>query len=123
MENVAKSATPAPLGSPLQFEFSMGAANHNSNLLEDVGYDLRTFIAQHPGSTISYGSELRPINQLEPLLHHHPTFQCFKENHLNGIDYPIKDIDESKRMETLEATIERGNHKFALKDKEMPHCW
>ena len=40
---------------------------------------------------------------------------------MNGNDYPIEDIDESKRMETLEATIKHGNHKSALKDEERPH--
>ena len=84
----------------------MDAAQQNSNLLEEVGYDLGHFINQHPGSTISYGSELRPISQLEPLLHHHPTFQRFKYNHLNRIDYPIEEIEETERKEILEATLE-----------------
>ena len=79
------------------------------------------FINQHPGSTISYGSELCPISQLEPLLQHHPTFDRFTENHLNGIDYPINDINEEDRVRVLEATIEGGNHKSALKDDERPH--
>lgn len=99
----------------------MDAAQHNSNLLEEVGYDLGKFINQHQGSTISYGSELRPVNQLEPLLQHHPTFPRFKYNHLNGIDYPINDIDEAERKEILETNLERGNHKSALSDEERPH--
>ena len=79
------------------------------------------FIDQHPGSTISYSYELCPISQLEPLLQHHPSFDCFTENHMNGIDYPINNINDENRVRVLEATIEQGNHKSVLKDDERPH--
>ena len=71
VEQVANAAVPAPSSCPLQFEFTVEAATYNSNLLEEVGCDLGKFIDQNPGSTISYGSELFPLDQLEPLLIHH----------------------------------------------------
>jgi len=90
-------------------------------LLEEVGYDLGKFIDQNPGSTISYGSELRPINQLEPLLCHHHSFERFKSNYINGIDYPIEPLDDEARISMLAKSIDRGNHKSALSDEERPH--
>ena len=39
----------------------MDAATHNTNLLEEVGYNLGKFIEMHPNSIISYGFELRPL--------------------------------------------------------------
>jgi hypothetical protein len=111
----------APSSSPLKFEFTADAATYNSDLLEEVGYDLGKFIDQHPGSTISYGSELRPLDQLEPLLFHHHSYEHFKSNYINGIDYPIEPLDEEDRSAMLEKSIERGNHKSALSDEERPH--
>jgi len=121
VESVAKSTAPAPSSSPFQFEFTVEAATHNSNLLEDFGYDLGKFIDQHPGSTISYGSELRPLDQLEPLLYHHHSYEHFKSNYINGIDYPIEQLDDEARNSMLAKSIERGNHKSALSDEERPH--
>ena len=121
VEAVARTAVQAPQKCPLDFEFTIDAANHNSSLLEEVGYDLSKFIDQHPSSTISYGSELRPLSHLEPLLHHHPLYDQFAKNHVHGIDYPLNDIEDEKRIENVKATIERGNHKAALEDEQRPH--
>ena len=62
--------------------------------LEEFGFDLDTFIRAHPSTTLSYGSELRPLDQLEPLLRHHPTFPRFSCWHTHGISYPVDDLDE-----------------------------
>ncbi|KAL7525801.1 hypothetical protein ACHAXR_002849, partial [Thalassiosira sp. AJA248-18] len=121
VEYLAESTVPVPCDTSLQFEFSMDAATHNSNLLEDVGYDLGKFIDQHPGSTISYGSELRPLDQLQPLLQHHPSYERFAYNHLNGIDYPVDSLSQEECSSMLEKSIERGNHKSALDDEQRPH--
>ena len=64
LEEVTNSNAPIPSKSPLEFEFSFGAAAYNSNILEAVNHNLGEFIDQHPGSTISYGSELLPLHQL-----------------------------------------------------------
>ena len=120
MESIANAAVPTPLKSPIEFEFTMDAATHNSNLLEQVGYNLGKFINNHPGSTISYGSELRPVEQLEPLLIHHPSYERFKLNHLNGIDYPVNDLSKEDRISMLDRSIERGNHKSALNEEQRP---
>ena len=99
----------------------MEAASHNSNLLEEVNYDLGKFIEQNPGTTISYGSELCPLDQIQPLLRHHPTYDRFESNYINGIDYPLEDLSSEAQGKMLEDSIERGNHKSALSDEERPH--
>ena len=55
------------------FEFTAEAAAHNTSILEPFDYDLATAIDAFLGTTISPGSDLRPPEQLEPLLSHHPT--------------------------------------------------
>ena len=98
----------------------MDAASNNASTLEAYGFDLETFIKHHPGSTISYGSELRPVAQLQPLLQHHPHFAHFEHNHTHGIDYPINGLSDEDCSAMLETSIERGNHKSALNDEHRP---
>ena len=89
--------------------------------MKSIGYNLGTLIKWNPGSTLSYGSELRSIEHLKPLLQYHPLFRRFKSNHINGINYPLNDIDENARTTMLENSIKRGNHKSALKDDQQPN--
>ena len=70
---------------------------------------------------MSYGSELRPLDQIGPLLTHHPSFERFKRNHAHGIDYPLEPLPEEERIAMLQNTIERGKHKSALSEEERPH--
>ena len=121
VKQVTNAEVPAPSSCPLQFEFTVEAATYSSNLLEEVGYDLGKFIDQNPGSTISYGSKLCPLDQLEPLLTHHYSYERFKSNYINGIDYPLEPLDNEARRAILANPIERGNYKSALSDEERPH--
>ena len=41
-------------------------------------------------------------------------------NHVDGIDYPLKSINEGNRIAMLNKTIERGNHKSAMSEEERP---
>ena len=66
-----------------------------------MNYDLAKFIDLLPGSTISYGSELRPVNQFEPLLIHHPNYDRFKVNLMEGIDYPLEDLTRPSNFEPV----------------------
>ena len=50
MESIANSTVPTPSKSPIEFKLTMDAATHNSNLLEQVGYNLGKFIdCSYPG--------------------------------------------------------------------------
>ena len=104
----------------MQFEFTMEAAQHNSSLLEGYGFDLESFIKDNPNSTVSYGSELRPLDQLQPLLSHHPNFERFKQNLSHGIDYPISPLSDVECKNMLEHSLQQGNHKSALNDEHRP---
>ena len=86
VEAVATADVPAPLKCPLDFKFMIEAASNNASTPEAYGFYLEAFIKHHPGSTASYGSELRPISQLQPLLCHHPHFARFEHNHIHGIN-------------------------------------
>jgi hypothetical protein len=67
---------------------------------------------QHP-SQISYGSEFPPAHQLEELLSHHPFWHRLKEILTKGATFPLKEIEDSKRIKDLTFHANRGNHKFA----------
>ena len=106
----------------MEFEYTADATAHNSTILENVDFDLAELIDGNPGTTISYGSELRPWEQLFPLLRHHDDWISFEEDMTHGIDYPFKEeIDEAEQRRMLEANIARGNHKSALKPENRHH--
>ena len=95
IEEISNSNAPVPSKCPpLSFEFNFDTAAHKFILLEAVNYDLGKFIDQHPGSTISYSSEQRPLHKLENLLRHHPTYERFATNYGQLIDYPLKKLDQ-----------------------------
>ena len=122
IEEVTNSNAPIPKKTPLEFEFSFGAAAYNSNILEAVNHNLGELIDQHPRSTISCGSELRPLHQLEPLLRHHSNYERFAINHVEGIHCPLKKIYKVTLTPTLDGKIKRGNHKLDLSETERPHA-
>ena len=57
---------------------------------------MEAFIMDNPNSTVNYGSELRPLNQLQPLLNHHPNFERFEQNLSHGINYPISVLSDEE---------------------------
>ena len=114
--------TPVPNKPNFQFEFSADAAEHNSALLKSCDYDYERYLTQNDkNSTISMGSELRPIDQLDKLLSHHPGYPLFRWNTIHGIDYPAKDLPEPVRRQDLIEQIEKGNHKSALHKDARAH--
>ena len=58
-----------PRASQFSFELNMEAAMKNALVLRKYDYDLKKAIEAQPGTTISYGSEIRPLVQLDVLLH------------------------------------------------------
>ena len=110
---VATATVPTPSASEFQFKMSQSAAEHNTRILSKYDYDLDKAIKANPKSIISPGSELRPKDQLEPLLSHHPNYKRFIQNASNGIDYPAEDLPETTRVKVLKTQLQRGNHKSA----------
>ena len=122
VREVADEKTPIPNKPAFRFEFSNEAAEYNSALLKDSDYDYELYLSRHDkNSTISMGSELRPIAQLDKLLSHHPGYPLFRWNTIHGIDYPAEDLPEPIRRKDLIEQIEKGNHKSALHKDARAH--
>ena len=66
-----------PKASRFSFELTMEAALKNSLLMKKYDYDLKKAIDDQPGTIISYGSEIRPLAQLDVLLHNHRNYSRF----------------------------------------------
>ena len=98
----------------------MEAAEHNSKILADHDYDLEKAYSSQGFSELSMGSELRPVNQLEPLIHHHPNKSAILKIATLGVDYPISDLDEESRKELVNKKLQKGNHKSALTKEAIP---
>ena len=97
------------------FQLSEEAAVNNTEILRASDFDLAKVLDSHPGTISSYGSELRPLDQLRSLLHRHPQWDTIEKYAVSGIDYPFVDeISEEDRLSMLHENIERGNHRSAL---------
>jgi hypothetical protein len=117
VEALAQMPTPTPSKSDFQFDFTEEAAIHNSKLIDFT----KAIQNQTKFTTLSMGSELHPIAQLDSLLSHHPNYKQFRHNTINGIDYPTPDLDEETRIKDLMEQIKRGNHKSALEPEALEH--
>ncbi len=89
--------------------------------MKKFNYDLKKAIEAQPGTSISYGSEVRPLSQLDTLLHNHKNYERFRHNTLNGISYPLEDIDDETRANQNNELLAHGNHKSALEEEAIPH--
>jgi hypothetical protein len=97
------------------FSMDEAAAAHNSKLLEEHGFDLGKFLAAHSDTTLNYGSEFRPIEQLARILGQHPNFDELQKILTSGMDYRFtRPLTEETREQELTAITERGNHKSAV---------
>lgn len=93
--NVTNALVKTPTKPPVLFSMDVEeAAKHNS-----VQFD--KFIKNNRGTTLNYGSEFRPINQLSKILGQHPNFTAFSEVLTSGMDYqfswPLPDKTESRK--------------------------
>jgi len=120
IREVAASPCPTPGKSPFMFELSETAATHNSNIIASFDYDLESAIQSHGFTHLSMGSELRPLEQLEPLLKYHPYFHELKQIASKGVDYPLSKISEEVRIQQLELQLKQGNQETALTDEAIP---
>ena len=59
----------------VRFDVSDLAAKINGLLLRDAHYDFKLFLEIQAESTLAFGSEFRPVNELRPLLRTYPGFE------------------------------------------------
>jgi hypothetical protein len=86
----------------------------NDVLIREHDYDLERLINSFQTTTLSFGSEFRPVNRLTKVLGGHPKFGALLSFVEQGMSYKFKrQISEDERIKKLEGMIARGNHKLA----------
>jgi hypothetical protein len=116
LSKIARTKTIPPKPAPVMFATTPEAIAANDRLLEEHGYDLESLVASSQDTTLGYGSEFRPIDQLEQVLGGHPEFEALRRFLKDGMDYRFKEeITEGERQCEVEGMLERGNHKSTEK--------
>ena len=100
-----------------QFEWSSTAATHNWSILEQYGLNFQQALEAQPISAVTPGSEFRPVSKLAHFLSEHPLWPNCSRWLTTGVEFPLAPLSEEDRMQDLEATLARGNHKTADKWK------
>ena len=119
IEEVAASETRPPAPPPIRFDLSEESVSFNSSLLAESDLDLEKFLAQHQETTLNFGSEFRPIDDLRKILGQHPNFEFFSGVLEKGMDYRFTEsLSEEQRRAEVEAMIERGNHQSVQEDSD-----
>ena len=119
IEEVAKAKAPIPEAPPVKFDLSEEAVRFNTELLKDNELSLERLLLEQQHTTLGFGSEFRPLDQLEKTLGQHPNFKFFSEVLADGMDYRFtKELSEDERKAEVSAILERGNHKSVQEDEE-----
>jgi hypothetical protein len=72
---------------------------------------------QHQETTLGFGSEFCPLDQLKDILGKHPHFGFFAKVLTNGIDYGFtKVLSDKERRAGVSAMLKGGNHKLVQED-------
>lgn len=77
---------------------------------------MRTVIQNQRGTTMSYRSKYKPVEQLRHVYGHHKDWPYFAKQLQKGSFYQLKKIPEKTRRANLHYIIKRGNYKSAKKD-------
>ncbi|OEU16750.1 hypothetical protein FRACYDRAFT_239343 [Fragilariopsis cylindrus CCMP1102] len=90
---------------------------HNAALFKQYDYDLSKLLPDFQDTTVAFGSEYRPIEDLRIILGKHPNFDFFESTVLSGMDYHFTcELTEDERMAELLAQMARENHSSATSD-------
>ena len=119
ISTIANTKVYPPSLAPFQYEVSVAAAHHNNKLLARAGFELGRILDAHQGSTLGYGCEFRPPDQLRPLLGRHRNFRAIEYLLTYGMSYHSKvELTEAERAEELNDMLIRGNHKSVTAESE-----
>ena len=112
--DIASTEPRVPKKSPITFENTEEAAEANEKILKFYDYNVDALISDNLESTLGYGSEFRPLSQLEPLLGGHPNFKGLSQVLSNGMSYNFgRELDDLTKRTELRKLLSRGNHKSA----------
>jgi hypothetical protein len=87
VKSVATAKAPVPKAPPVMFDLSEEVVCFNTDLLKDSNLSLQHLLSQHQDTTPGFGSDFRPLDQLEAILGKHPNFGFFAEVLAKGMDY------------------------------------
>ena len=110
---------PTPSAPPFRFGVTTADLEHNAKVLADADFNFDKLLPMHQGSTLGFGSEFRPIDDLALLLAKHPLFEFVKHILLTGMDYWYHEgrgLSESARLVEMSGQLQRGNHKSVTQD-------
>ena len=118
IEEVMASKVSTFKAPPTRFDLSEDSVQHNTDLLKGHDLDMENLLSSYQVTTLGFGSEFRPVDQLQTMLGQHPNFDCFSDVISDGMEHHFtENISEDKRTAELEAMIDRGNHQSV-----MPHA-
>jgi hypothetical protein len=90
LAEVASTPAPTPSRPPAKFDTSPESLEHNSAMIASYDYDFERFLGAHQETTLGFGSEFRPLQQLERVLGPHANFPFFRRILEDGMGYSFK---------------------------------
>ena len=99
------------------FENTKEAAKWNAEVLKAYENDFSLAIENQQNTVLQPGSEFQAIEKLKNLWKYRENWNHIEESITKGCVYPLKkeQSNEKVRLADLEAMIQRGNHKSALR--------
>jgi hypothetical protein len=79
VQEVASTAVQPPKAPPIKFATEDKSLADNVRLLENFGFNIAELLDHFDDTTIGYGSDFRPIKQLQKIFGGNPNFGFFKE--------------------------------------------
>ena len=120
LKTVFNEPVRVPKAPPIRFGTNPSDLEHNAELLRQNNYDLNLLLASHQETTLGYGSEFRPIDQLTLILGRHPLFPKLAHLVSSGMSYHFnRALSEEERTSEVTGMIARGNHKSADTKQEQ----
>jgi hypothetical protein len=114
LQTIASATVPTPDKATIRFKGSANAADFNADLLRSLNYSIPDLLESQRGTTVSFGSEFRPVNQVRGLLSKHPGFGELEKILTYGMDYCyLNELTDDERLDEMLANLQRGNHKPA----------
>lgn len=116
---VFNKEAPVPCAPPVRFSLDIESLWKNKDPLAEHDFDVAAFLCHHQDTTLQFGSEFRPIDQLRSIHSHHPNF-CFQGKvWWHGMPCILsEELSGLEREQELMATLARGDHQSALADPE-----
>jgi hypothetical protein len=87
LQQVAAASVPTPAAPPFGFDNSNSALRHNEALLQTSAFNMEALLSNHQNTTLGYGSEFCPVEQLRSTLGSHPHFAALEVILRKGMDY------------------------------------